>query len=493
MSNVRLKNYSLEIEPGDGEALLKCYYREKVAREHAEDILEAKLFNLYRMNENLLKQYEIVSRRSLEFDYLLKVTKLIESDLSSYQLSKEFLEISTKLLWGEASFCFKCDFTNDHLIPFSLFHSELYSEEVNETELRFIDEDFSFLTIHMDAVKPIKFSNFLKDVKKINEQYSNLNYSYIFPLVIDKDEKYLFWFTFTKVTEFSDETLALVERGVQQLKNIIEKHKAQQQLLENFKKLKEIKGQLVQSEKMASIGTISAGIAHEINNPLSFLLTNTEVLKGYLDNLLTYMQNLEKETTLTESLEKQKKDVEFIVGDTPQLIQESLEGVQRIRDIVQGLRTFSRADVGELKEFNINECLETSLKLVSNELKHKCKVEKELNDVPMVYGSAGQIIQVFTNLLVNSAQAIENYGTIKINSKLKDNEVLISISDTGKGISKSNMNNLFTPFFTTKPTGQGTGLGLSISYGIVKKHKGNIFVESQEGIGTTFHITLPIK
>ena len=244
---------------------------------------------------------------------------------------------------------------------------------------------------------------------------------------------------------------------------------------------------------MASIGTISAGIAHEINNPLSFLLTNSEVLKEYWQNVMAYIYVLEQSERNEIELKASKKSLEFVFQDTPHLINESLEGIERIREIVNGLRTFSRADDGDIKDVDINSCLESALKLVSNELKHKCRIEKDLKKVPTFKGAAGQLIQVFTNLLVNSAQAIEGFGAIKVKSELKENNLVVSICDSGKGISPEDLKQLFTPFFTTKPTGQGTGLGLSISYGIVKKHNGNITVESEIGKGTTFFIEIPVE
>ena len=262
-------------------------------------------------------------------------------------------------------------------------------------------------------------------------------------------------------------------------------------IFENYKKLKEIKSQLIQSEKMASIGTISAGIAHEINNPLSFVMTNSEVLKEYLNNVFDYVKSLEQASPTTEKLIEQKKNIDYVMEDIPMLMNESLEGINRIRTIVNGLRTFSRADDGELKEIYLKNCIETSLRLVSNELKHKCKIHTSLTDISPTRGSDGQIIQVLTNLLVNSAQAITEFGEINIKTWEDDSFVFASIQDSGKGISSDDQKQLFTPFFTTKPTGQGTGLGLSISYGIIKKHKGDISVESQLGIGTTFTIKLP--
>lgn len=466
--------------------------REKKAREQAEALLEKRANHLFNINQRLHDQYISTSRKNQEIDYLLKITNLETSDHDSHGLILNFLEITSKLLWTEASFAFKCDKINKKLIPVTNYIISPDTKEQEESEKKFLGEKFDFLSRYVYLEAPFVLSNFSNDISKIRSEYSHLNHSYLYPVVIDSDERFLIWLTFVNAVDLDDGTINLIKSGIKQLTSTLQKHKAKNQLLENYKKLKEIKSQLIQSEKMASLGTISAGIAHEINNPLSFLLTNSEVLKEYLVTIIQYINKLETPSSSPDEIQDLKKNIDYIMQDTPMLMNESLEGIERIKEIVNGLRTFSRADDGDIKDFDINTCVEAALRLVSNELKHKCKIDKKLESQSIVKGSAGQIIQVFTNLLVNSAQAIDGFGSVEITTQDKDENVIVTITDNGKGISKENLDQLFTPFFTTKPTGQGTGLGLSISYGIIKKHRGNIVVESNVGVGTSFHISIPI-
>lgn len=466
--------------------------RERQAREQAEQILEKKSYNLFKINQRLQEQYVNASRRTQEVDYLYRITNLeIQTDIK--KLFSEFLEISSMLIWADASFAFKVNSLEDKLEPVANFIINADDNKNDEINDDFVNENFDFLNIHMDCIKPIRFSGFLKDMIKLNSRYQGLNFSYIFPFRVGHNESYLIWFTFSNAKELEARTLNLIESGLHQMLNTMIKFNSKIELEENFRRLKEVKSQLIQSEKMASLGTISAGIAHEINNPLSFLLTNSEVMKEYISSVINYINSLEKMINFDSNidLKKEKNEIDFILQDTPMLMNESLEGIERIKQIVSGLKTFSRADDGIAKSFTLNECVESSLRLVSNELKHKSKVFKKLSSIHLIKGADGQIIQVLTNLLVNSAQAIDEFGEISIETYDDDQFAFVKVSDNGKGISQENLKQLFTPFFTTKPTGQGTGLGLSISYGIIKKHSGEISVESTEGVGTSFLIKLP--
>lgn len=273
--------------------------------------------------------------------------------------------------------------------------------------------------------------------------------------------------------------------------------------------MKEKQAHLIQSEKMASIGQLAAGVAHEINNPIGFIMSNFSTLADYmrifklllgkyteLSDAVSKMDGLEVEIkTVLEDIEKIKKveDVQFVIDDVEKLIAESSDGSRRLKEIVQTLRSFTRVDEASLKDANINECLETTLKIVWNELKYKCTVTRDFAELPVIRCYPGQLNQVFMNLLVNSAQAIPEKGDVIIKTSLDGNLIKVAISDTGTGISQENMNKLFSPFFTTKPQGKGTGLGLSISYGIIQSHGGTIDVSSVEGKGTTFTISLPIN
>jgi signal transduction histidine kinase len=484
---------NIVIDPIENETnrLRKLYEEEKSKREHAESLLLTRTSNLESINQKLHEQYVTASMKNQEVDYLLKITNMDLNERSIQSLIHSFLEITSMLVWTEASFSFRCDLEKNEIIPISnyIFASDKLEQEQNLSS--FLDEKFDLLKPYIETSESVITKGVSDEIKKVSAKYSHINHGYLFPISIDRKEKYFIWLTFTNSIEFNQRTYDLVRSGIHQLQNILQKQKTRLRIFENYKKLKEIKSQLIQSEKMASIGTISAGIAHEINNPLSFVMTNSEVLKEYLVNVFDYIKALENASLTSDELEAKKKNIDYVMEDIPMLMNESLEGINRIRTIVNGLRTFSRADDGELKEIHLKNCIDTSLKLVSNELKHKCKIHTSFAETSTTKGSDGQIIQVLTNLLVNSAQAIADFGEINIKTWEDDSFVYASIQDNGKGISNDDLRQLFTPFFTTKPTGQGTGLGLSISYGIIKKHKGDISVVSQIGVGTTFTIKLP--
>jgi PAS domain S-box-containing protein len=264
------------------------------------------------------------------------------------------------------------------------------------------------------------------------------------------------------------------------------------------RRLEEAQNQLLQSEKMASIGQLAAGVAHELNNPIGFVASNMGSLDGYLKDLFAIIDACDTAGSGEASLEhvrqmKQDKDYAFIKSDIGQLMNESRDGLSRVRKIVQDLKDFSRVGQAEWQWADLHAGLDSTLNIVWNELKYKCKVNKEYGELPEVYCLPSQLNQVFMNLFVNAAQAIENHGEVTIRTGRAGEEAWVEVADTGKGIPRENLNRIFEPFFTTKPVGQGTGLGLSLSYSIVLKHKGRIEVASQVGKGTTFRVILPIN
>jgi two-component system, NtrC family, sensor kinase len=277
-------------------------------------------------------------------------------------------------------------------------------------------------------------------------------------------------------------------------------------LLQTTRELEERQVQLIQAEKLASIGQMAAGVAHEVSSPVGYVLSNLATLTQYVSTL-TPLLELQKELAagrgalsqdaregLLARLEEHWKtgNVGVILEDMPTLIEESLEGARRIKEIVQSLRMFAREDSGEPQLADLNTELESTLRMVWNELKYKCTVERDFGPLPLLLCHPNQLAQVFTNLLVNAAQAIERQGVIRIRTRHEDNEVVVRISDTGKGMAPETLAKLFTPFFTTKPRGQGTGLGLSVSQSIIARHQGRLEVESAPGQGTTFRIHLPV-
>jgi len=276
-----------------------------------------------------------------------------------------------------------------------------------------------------------------------------------------------------------------------------------QELTELNEKLCRAQEQLLQSEKLASIGQLAAGVAHEINNPISFVFSNFGTLQTYVVDLLRVLVEYEKaeqfisnpEVVTQIAMLREQVDLEFLMGDVPVLMSESREGIERVRKIVQDLKDFSRVDANQDWQWvNLHNGIDSTLNIVNNEVKYKADVIKEYGDIPEVECLPSQINQVIMNIIVNGAQAISGArGRITIRTGTAGGIVWIEISDTGSGIPKAIQTRIFDPFFTTKPIGSGTGLGLSLSYGIIQKHGGRIDVSSDEGQGTVFRIELPIE
>ncbi|MDO9068080.1 MAG: ATP-binding protein [Deltaproteobacteria bacterium] len=268
------------------------------------------------------------------------------------------------------------------------------------------------------------------------------------------------------------------------------------------KRLEDAQNQLLQSEKMASIGQLAAGVAHEINNPVGYINSNLGTLQKYLRDLFDMLAAYEQaEPLLADHAEvlrnigalKEKLDIGYLKEDVFALMGESQEGIARVKKIVQDLKDFSHVDEAEWQWTDIHKGIDSTLNIVWNEIKYKAEVIKEYGSLPEVECLPSQLNQVFMNMLVNAAHAIEERGTITLRSGVEGEEVWVEFADTGKGIPPENLNRIFDPFFTTKPVGKGTGLGLSLSYSIVQKHHGRIVVSSEVGKGTTFRIWLPVS
>jgi len=299
--------------------------------------------------------------------------------------------------------------------------------------------------------------------------------------------------------ESRDELELRVRERTNQLEALNADLKAEQaRLAKLVQELKAAQAQLMQSERMASIGQLAAGVAHEINNPVGFVNSNLGSLKLYVDklqHLLTVYEQAElalpADVAQTVKTTKAEVDLDFMRTDLTELVAESLDGLQRVTRIVQDLKNFSHPDEAERQLADIEQGLESTLRVVWNELKYKCTVVREFVGLPQLVCHPFQLNQVFMNLLVNAGQAIESKGTITVRTGYDDDWLWVEIEDTGKGIQAENLQRIFDPFYTTKPVGKGTGLGLSMAYSIVKKHGGRIEVQSQVGQGTCFRVWLP--
>jgi two-component system, NtrC family, sensor kinase len=257
------------------------------------------------------------------------------------------------------------------------------------------------------------------------------------------------------------------------------------------KELQTTQAQLIHSAKMVSLGQLVAGVAHELNNPIGFIYSNMSHLKDYSDRLVRLIQVAEKDPK-NLAAEKEKQEFDYILEDLPRLIRSCEDGARRTRDIVLGLRNFSRLDEAKVKEVDLEESIRNTLDLLSGELKTRIQVHTEFGKIPLVKCFASQINQVFMNLLSNASQAIDEKGEIWIKTWNTNGRVHVSVRDSGPGIPPHVLEKIFDPFFTTKPVGQGTGLGLSISYGIIRKHGGDIRVVTKVGEGTEFIVDMPI-
>ncbi len=257
--------------------------------------------------------------------------------------------------------------------------------------------------------------------------------------------------------------------------------------------LEEAQSQLLQSEKMASIGQLAAGVAHEINNPVGFVSSNLGTLRTYLDDLIAIIDAAQARSGGDPELRAllAARDFPFLRDDAPALVAESLDGIARVKKIVQDLKDFSRVGESEWQWADLHQGLESTLNIVWNEIKYKARVDKHYGDLPRIWCLPSQLNQVFMNLLVNAAHAIDRQGVITLRSGTSPDGVWVEVEDTGHGIAPEHLGKLFDPFFTTKPVGQGTGLGLSLAFSIVRKHGGHIEVHSEPDQGARFRVCLP--
>jgi len=264
--------------------------------------------------------------------------------------------------------------------------------------------------------------------------------------------------------------------------------------------LKATQSKVLQQEKMATIGQLAAGVAHEINNPIGFVSSNLATLDKYTCKINSYFEFEEKllagvDDSVLEALKQKRNElkISYVLEDMGDLVAESLDGTNRVRKIVQDLKGFSRVDDSSCKPVRIEDCLESTINIIWNELKYNVTLHREYGKTPEVTCYPQQINQVFMNLLVNASHAIDKQGDVIIKTWREGDIVCIAISDTGRGIPDNELSKIFEPFFTTKEIGKGTGLGLSIAYDIVKKHGGEIVVSSEVGKGTEFTVCLPIS
>ena len=478
------------------DAYKKAYDREKMARLAAEKLLDEKTREVQSSIDMIQHQFNDLMLQKKEADYLLAVARLTQNEEGLTSIVSGYLQASIEFIDGKIgrysylkgtslTSCPPIGFDQD-LPKFSVeIYKKLYSLEarkvltVSELDDSDLEQQLLAQGINRIGFVPIK----------------------CFGKVATVCELYL-----PEEVDFKTELLDQCEISAYQigamLESSINKKKLESsyvEIKESHEKLKQAQSQLVQSEKMASLGQLAAGVAHEINNPIGFVMSNVGTLKEYSDVIAKYIElanDLAEKSEGPEGVAIKKlddeEDMNFIVNDINEIMSDCSDGLKRVKDIVANLKSFARSDEEDTSEFDINECILNTVKVVWNELKYKVTLHKTFSEnLPMVQGHDGQIGQVIMNMLVNATHAIDEKGDIFISTHVKSDNVEVRIKDTGKGMSEAVQAKIFDPFFTTKGVSEGTGLGLSISYGLVESHGGKIEVESKEGEGTEFIITLP--
>ncbi|RJS73112.1 hybrid sensor histidine kinase/response regulator [Methanophagales archaeon] len=414
-------------------------------------------------------------------DYLRPLPLTIQNVVLQYEMAKEKRRVEEALRESEEKNRNLIEYANDAIFTLNLNGAfQLVNKKFEEitgfkreevmgkkiAEIKLIDPEYSELVD--------------QDLKKKIKGYSGEPYE--IAIINRKGER--------KYIELS--TTAVIEKG-----NIV----GIQGIGRDITERKKLEQELVQTDKLASLGQLVAGIAHEINNPIAYIKSNNHSLASYLDDIASLLteyrklKNLEDNSQF-ESVIKRIEDKEaeidpdFVLDDLNKLLEESQEGIERIATIVKELRSFARPEEVPFEYADINEELDKTLRIAQHEFRDRIKVNKEYGRIPRIQCHASQLSQVFLNILLNAGQAIEDEGTVTVKTFEEDNKIVIEISDDGRGMDKETMKHIFNPFFTTRGV-SGTGLGLSVSYGIIKKHNGEIHVKSEVGKGTTFRIELP--
>lgn len=484
------------------ELLRRKLSREQKAREIAEQQLEVYSREAYQANQSLKKALARSNKKHAENEYLIKASQGLSPELTLADVLQNTVELTCWYLNAQYGIHVTVNEQNVQRDPPSLVWSsdDLWHEN-SDIEAYF----FKYFPYEKTRSTPQWLIWPIDDDEEINGEKFLWNVCINFKLANESSV----WIGFLTKTDVIDEdALQMLEVAKGTLGNGIRRRLSDEQALKEKVQLQktethlqELQNQLIQSEKMASLGQLAAGVAHEINNPIGYIRANLHVLKDYMQEFKALFKTLSETVEQEGSLSKQhfdainsNQDMEFLLEDTDAIIVSNMEGVERVKEIVENLKSFSHAGNDNLSDVSIFSCMNRALDVVSNELKYQHHVVNELDDsLPNITANGGQLQQVFVNLLINSAHSMPNGGKISIYSTKDDSHLFIHIKDEGVGMDEKTKNQIFTPFFTTKPVGEGTGLGLSVSYAILEAHNVSINVESQLGEGTCFKLGFPLN
>ena len=407
-----------------------------------------------------IKLSEITPKINAEMDFKLKYS-LINNPYFVKQDNHRVFFLSSLNIWFEAS-----------------LNPELLSGGLNETR-----KTLSYYVIASILIILI-FSNyftkkiFLQPLKDLKDNINDFS----------KGELPLDFIAKPMIEEWSELSNQFMELSINSINNKTELLRSKEELSMALIKLKEQQIYIIHNEKLASIGTLAAGVAHEINNPTTYIYNNIYSLRRYFKDLSSI---IDKFSTQIEA--NDLKNYEEINEDLPQLFNECEDGLNKITKIVKSLKNFTHDDPDEPIKASLNTLINNAIKVTNSAIKNKAELKVELKDLPDITIFPAQITQILVNILINATQAIKNYGTIIVSSEQLNDNIRISITDDGEGMDEFTKLNLFDPFFTTKAVDEGTGLGLAISLDIAKNHKGYIELKSKLNVGSTFTLILPVK
>ena len=480
------------------DAYKKAYERERLARFSAEKILDEKTREVQSSIEMIQYQFNDLMLQKKESDYLLEVARLTKKSDNLSKVVEGFLLASIQYIGVSMG---RYSFLKDRSLKVSSIYG--YGKDIKHLNGENYKNIYGLKRKNIVKINELNNAELESSLKEIG-----VNRIVFIPITCFGKVTTVCEIFLPEDTDFKEEILDQCEVSAYQISIILEGNENKMKLERSYieiknshEKIKYAQSQLVQSEKMASLGQLSAGIAHEINNPIGFVVSNIGTLKEYMGSISKYITLSNELVSMSESdISNKMREIDeeenfnFIIDDINEIISDCDIGLFRIKEIVANLKSFSRLDEEERSLFNINECIENIIKVVWNELKYKVDLKRNFSyELPMVSGHEGQIGQVIMNILVNASHAIDTQGEVEIETKQDDKMIKIIISDNGSGISDENKSKIFDPFFTTKAVDEGTGLGLSVSYGIIENHGGEIKVKSKVGEGTSFEIFLPVN
>lgn len=472
--------------------------REKKARYLAEQQLEKYSLDIYETNQSLQASLAFAKKKQGELEYLAHASSDVASEIPLRDMIINTVELTGKFCSADYGFYF----ITENGLPLSGQKDETWCPDLG---WQATPELNTLVKNYLPFSTPDIFESWLVTEVSAGE-IENCNWLIYVNFALSGNK--VGWLALLTHSNLLDEEMLYtletarghILSGIRRRLTDVRILQRNVQLQDSVNNLEQAKRQLIQSEKMASLGQLAAGVAHEINNPIGYVRSNTEILKDYIADFIQLIQGIKQQISSTSSVSAaqfkilcQKMDLPYLEEDSAELVSSNIEGLDRVKEIVDNLKSFSHSGDQILSRVSLKECVEGSLKIAWNSFKYEHFVDNQLDESELnIKGNKGQLQQVLVNLFVNAAYAMEDGGILTISATVESKNITLHISDNGCGMDEQTVSQLFTPFFTTKPVGVGTGLGLSVSYAILEAHNAQVTVNSKKDKGTTFNLKFPL-